>query len=650
MPAKARRKARAPTRPRISSRTGKATARRAPAPQRVPARRGPTLKDLVGLPTYALPALSHARDQVSFFLDTTGRQELYVSPLDRPKARQLSHGEVSRSLRSGTVWDRKDRSIFFAKDVQGNENHDLYRIRLDNGHVERITTDPSSEKHAVDISPDDRFLLVLGNIAGKGGRRQLNLWQEDLRNGELTQLTDYVNPVGFWGMQSSFYSPDGHWITFSTNEVDDPKNEDIYRMRSDGTGAERILRVKEGSKEGPADWSPDGRMLAISSDATGTTRPGLFQLDSQEVRWLGRPGRDESSVEFSPDGRWLLTFSQTGVEIAPHLYEVASGDEVPLHLPPGAYYSGQFTGDSSAIVLMHTDVHVPHHLLRYDLKSHATKVLFAPIYGRVDPKQLVPCETVRYPSFDGRPIEALLFRPRSPGAGGRTRGPALVEVHGGPTWQYFRVFNPYAQFLASQGYTVLEPNVRGSTGYGVEFRDLNRLDWGGGDLEDVAKGAEFLRGLPGVDPDRVGVFGGSYGGYMTYIATTKKPDLWKAACAIVGISDLQLMWDGSKEHFRYFLREQMGDPVGQAALWRDRSAVHFAQNLRAKLLILHGVNDPRCPVNQARAFRDRLVASGRKEGKDFEYEEYGDEGHGSSDIQQKLRMWGRMVEFFDRTL
>ena len=182
------------------------------------------------------------------------------------------------------------------------------------------------------------------------------------------------------------------------------------------------------------------------------------------------------------------------------------------------------------------------------------------------------------------------------------------------------------------------------------FRDAALKDWGGADLEDVAAGAEYLASLPYVDPDRLVVFGGSYGGFMTFIAATKKPDLWRAAVAWVGISDLHRMWDESKEHFRYFLREQMGDPEKDRDLWRDRSAIEFADQLSAKLLMVHGVNDPRCPVSQSRMFRDRLLTLGKREGDDFEYVELADEGHGSADIQQKIRTFTILTDYLERVL
>ncbi|MHA1307630.1 MAG: alpha/beta hydrolase family protein, partial [Candidatus Heimdallarchaeota archaeon] len=169
--------------------------------------------------------------------------------------------------------------------------------------------------------------------------------------------------------------------------------------------------------------------------------------------------------------------------------------------------------------------------------------------------------------------------------------------------------------------------------------------------QDVVYAKKYLESLPYVDPNRIGVGGGSYGGFMTFIAVTKAPEHWKAGFAWIGISDLISMFDESMPHFKYFLSRQMGSPVTDKELWEDRSAINFAENMTAKLLILHGTNDPRCPISQARIFRDKLVELGKEEGKDFEYVEYDEVGHGGfSDIETRKKSVKAMTEFFKRSL
>jgi len=276
------------------------------------------------------------------------------------------------------------------------------------------------------------------------------------------------------------------------------------------------------------------------------------------------------------------------------------------------------------------------------------KTLIASEYGSIEPSMFVDAEDIYYSSFDGLPIHALLYRPHGLREGERI--PAIVMSHGGPTWQYFHDFDPYVQSLGNEGYAVLSPNIRGSTGYGVTFRDMARHDWGGADLQDIVAGRQYLASRSFVDSERIAVFGGSYGGFMTYIAVTKAPEAWKAGVAWVGITDLEALYEESMPHFKYVLREQMGDPEENAALWADRSAANFADRMQAKLLIVHGVNDPRCPISQARIFRDRLLAAGKQEGRDFEYVELTDEGHGSADQEQRLRAFRLLADFLQRVL
>ncbi|MCI4369025.1 MAG: S9 family peptidase, partial [Thermoplasmata archaeon] len=502
-----------------------------------------------------------------------------------------------------------------------------------------------ADMFALELSPDDRSVLFLSNAPGRGGRRQLNLWRVPADGGTPSQLTEYAFPVGFGGLAG--HSPDGRSIAYSANESEDLKNADIYVARSDGSSPERVLRVREGSVDGPASWHPDGHRIAVNSDATGTQRPGILDLGTREIRWLGKDGEDESVVEFSPDGRRLLTLRHHGVQIDPHVYDVDSGEGQRLPLDGGVTLRLAFAKDNDSVFCAFSSpTRRPEFVLLRP--GQPTTVLRAADYGSIDPTRFANCRVVRYLAPDGRSIEALLYSPPHIAAGARL--PALVEVHGGPTAQFFRNFNTLAQCLVSRGIVLLQPNIRGSTGYGSEFRDLNRNDWGGADLSDVVAGAEYLAGLPFVDPTRVGVWGGSFGGFMTYLATVKRPELWKAACAWVGISDLERLYDESREHYQYYFREQMGEPQKNRELWRDRSAIHFADRLTAHLLMAHGVNDPRCPVDQARLFRDRLVELGRKEGKDFEYLELTDEGHGSADIEEKLRMYRTLSDFFARAL
>ena len=605
------------------------------------------LEELCRLPSFFFPLVSWKGDKVGFYWDKTGRIELYVMDLATKDVRQVSHGEVPRAMRTGFTWSRDDRFVVFGKDDGGNEQHDLYAIEIETGKVTRLTNDPAAEEHAIQFSPDGVWLTVgtnkrLPETPDRPG--QFNLWKVRADGSDYMPLTRHAFPV-FGGL----WSDDGKWISYVTNEdISNLKNRDGYVVRPDGTDTKKVFSIRPGSQETLGDWHPDGRRIAATSDASGQNRAGIVDVETGEVRWYSPEGIEEHALRFSKSGDYLVTIRNEDSQVRPILYDVKTGKPRELKLPAGFALGAQFfANDAKLLINYSTDV-TRSALVAYDLATDTIETLVEPEYGSIDRSVFVNAEHVWYETFDGRKVPALLYRPRDIAPDEKL--PALVHVHGGPTGQWFRGFDPFAQFLVDRGLVVLEPNIRGSTGYGVDFRDAAIKDWGGADLEDVAAGAKYLGSLPYVDAERLVVFGGSYGGFMSFIAATKKPDLWRAAVAWVGITDLHRMWDESKEHFRYFLREQMGDPETDRALWRDRSAIEFADRLAAKLLMVHGVNDPRCPVTQSRIFRDRLLELGRREGDDFEYVELADEGHGSADIQQKIRTFTILADYLDRVL
>ena len=596
------------------------------------------LEDIMHLPSVYFPATSFDGNRLAFYWDKTGQMELYVIDLPDGTPRQISAGNVPRSLRAGFIWSRDGTRIVFAKDIGGNEQHDLYGMDVASGEVSQLTDTPTAQDYPVEFSPDDVWISTLSNRDG-----QLNLYKLRSDGSEAIRLTDFATPVsgGHW-------SPDGKQLAIETNEIKDLRNRDIYAVGADGSQCQRVLQVKAGSKESAVGWLPDGRRLAITSDASGVNRPGILDLPSGKIRWLGTDGVEESAVTLSKNGSKLATLRNQDASVTVVIYDLETEVERVLGAESGLAHWPEFARDDSAVVVAQASETRHRELLSFDLATGEERTLTPVDYGSIDPCVFVRSKHVRYDSSDGLSIPAILYTPEDLPA--EATAPAVVIIHGGPTGQFYRGFDPFAQVLVDRGYVVLQPNVRGSTGYGVEFRDMNLNDWAGGDLEDVAAGVEYLKSLGIVDPARIVAFGGSYGGYMTFMAVVKKPDLWKAGIAWIGITDLHRLYEKSMEHFKYYLRTLMGDPDENAELWRDRSAINFVESLTAKLLIMHGVNDPRCPIEQSRIFRDRLLELGYKEGEDFEYIEFTDVGHASSDIGQKTATYKLIVDFLDRTV
>ncbi len=595
------------------------------------------LEELASMPSFYMPTLNHKEDKLAFYWDKTGRIELFVMDLNTKEIKQVSHGEVPKALRAGFIWSRDDSTVLFALDNQGDEKHNIHEIDVETGEVRILTNTPEHQEYIVDSSPDGNWYTLVSTRNG-----QLNLFKL-YKDGKVEQLTAHENPA-FGGS----ISPDGKLITYSSNEEQNLKNSDIYLAKSDGSSAERLLQIKVGSSESFADWAKNSKMFAFTSDANGVSQPGIYDIEKGEYRLFGDQKHDEYAAKLTKDGKSLIVLENVDGSVSPAVYNIETGEKRSLDFPKGIAAGSELRGDRYLYLTVTTPTS-PSQLVEYDLQNDTTTVILETDTGNVDSSFFVDGEHIWYKSLDGTDIPAIVYKPNDYDKS--LKYPAIVLPHGGPTGQYFLNFSMMAQYLADLGYVVLLPNVRGSTGYGVEFRDACLKAWGDKDHEDWVAGRQWLVDELNVDPNRIVVFGGSYGGYATLVCMTKSPELWAAGCAWVPVSHLKNMYEQSQPHFQYFLREQMGDPVKDADLWEAHSPLNFVENITKPLLLVHGKNDPRCPVDESRNVVKRLKELGRVEGQDFEYVEYQDEGHGAmSDIQSRIRSIKLFQDYFYRKL
>jgi len=301
--------------------------------------------------------------------------------------------------------------------------------------------------------------------------------------------------------------------------------------------------------------------------------------------------------------------------------------------------------DSETIALTFTSARRPNDVWVREGDQVTLRQLTDSLGGKIDPTVLVEPAHVRYPSVDGRLVPALLYMPHAEAVQGGTPG-AVLYVHGGPTGQHLRWWDPTPQLLANRGLVVLAPNVRGSTGYGREWQELNRRDWGGGDLADVMAGVDWLARERIADPKRIGITGGSYGGYMTLYALARHPDRFAAGVSSVGIVSWKTLFDTTRGDLREYLIRELGDAATDPQLYLDRSPITHAKNIRAALLVLQGANDPRVPRTEAL----QIVAALEANGAPHHYHEYPDEGHGFSKIENRIDSLRRTVDWLTQYL
>ena len=259
----------------------------------------------------------------------------------------------------------------------------------------------------------------------------------------------------------------------------------------------------------------------------------------------------------------------------------------------------------------------------------------------IPPKSFRRPDLVRYPTFDGREIPALFYRPED--AGDPTDVAVVVNVHGGPESQSRPAFAPVTQYLLNRGYGVFFPNVRGSTGYGKAYTHLDDVRLRMDSVKDLAHAAHWLRSC---GHERVAVMGGSYGGFMVLAALTEYPELWSAGVDIVGIANLVTFLENTGSYRRGLREPEYGSLERDREFLESISPIHKADGITAPLMVIHGKNDPRVPVGEA----EQIVERVKQNGGAVEYLLYGDEGHGLAKLKNRLDAYPKIAAFFDEHL
>jgi dipeptidyl aminopeptidase/acylaminoacyl peptidase len=299
-----------------------------------------------------------------------------------------------------------------------------------------------------------------------------------------------------------------------------------------------------------------------------------------------------------------------------------------------------FTRDGSNLLYFHEGAIAPRDVWVYARATGKSRQITHSLVGGIRSEDMVEPVLVHYPSQDGKwTISAFVYVPYNMPTNGQNA--AIVYVHGGPTSQSRNSFNRFIQYAANQGYMVIAPNYRGSTGYGKAFQNANLFDMGGGDLHDVLAAAEFLKQSGFLDAKKIALMGGSYGGYLTMMGVTKAPELWAAGVPIVPFVNWFTEIENEDPVLRQMDLATMGDPKVEKTRYQDRSPIFFIDKISAPLMLLAGGNDPRCPKSETL----QVVEAIKKRGGIAEYKIYENEGHGFARVENLIDAYNRVGSF-----
>jgi dipeptidyl aminopeptidase/acylaminoacyl peptidase len=443
-----------------------------------------------------------------------------------------------------------------------------------------------------------------------------------------------TGPGDDWDAQPS---PDGRLVAFVHRPHDDLNRMDIKLIELAG-GQVSLLTGDSRQKNWWPRWSPDGQVIAFLSQRTGWNEVWLIRPDGEGLHRLTRLGHDVGDLAWSPDGSRLAGTVNRGGAFDLALIDASSGEVAYLRAGQGYHSRPNWSPQGDFVTVEYEDSTQPPDLYRVAVSGGAvTQLTFSNPPALARHKLVVP-ERISYRSFDGMEIPAFLYRPPRP------NGAAILYPHGGPTAQYVFEWDILAQYFVAKGYTYLCPNYRGGTGYGVEFEHLNYFAWGIGDTQDCLHGARYLRDLDWIDPQRIAIYGGSYGGYMTACCLSRDPD-YLFACGVSKYGDANLVtsWAQCNRHLRLYSEMPLGHPSKNRQVYLDGSPIYDVENVQQPVLILHGLEDDVVPPEASEEWVEAL----RRAGKTFEYKTYPGEPHGFLKRENLLDVWGRVERFLD---
>jgi dipeptidyl aminopeptidase/acylaminoacyl peptidase len=569
--------------------------------------------------------------------DATGVFNAYRLPVDGSEATALTTSDDNAVF--AVSWFPHDDRILYTYDGGGNELNHIVVRELD-GTNRDLTPGNAVKAQFAGWSGDNESFYLTTTERNETSFDLYRYSAEDYGR-ELV----YENP----GFQIRAISGDGRWLAL--NKPRTSADSDIYvaDLRSDDKEPVLVTPHEGNIEHSTFTILADNRTLIYGTDEHGEFRQGWrHDLESGEKSSYVVSDWDVSYVGNSPSGRYLTYGVNVDARTEVTLRDLESGNEVDLpELPPGELRSIRFSADESHIALIVNADNSPSNIHVIDLGEGNTRQLTDALNPEIDQAHLVMSEVIRYESFDGLAIPSILYKPH--GASADNPVPGLVLVHGGPGGQTRTGYRAMVQHLVNHGYAVLGANNRGSSGYGKTFNHLDDKRHGEEDLQDIVYGRKYLESLDWIDSDRVGIIGGSYGGYMVAAALAFEPEVFDVGINIFGVTNwvrtLQSIppwWEAQKEA----LFDELGDPATDAERHRRISPLFHADNVVKPILVVQGSNDPR--VLQVES--DELVAAIQANEVPVEYIVFPDEGHGFRKRINQVTASNAYVKFLDTYL
>ena len=531
----------------------------------------------------------------------------------------------------------KDDRILFSMDNNGDEINHIF-LRNTDGSVIELTPDKGARASFFGWAKDQKSFFYSSN---KRDNRFMDVYEMEIEN--YTSKMIYENKEGY---DVSEISSDKN--LFALSKTVNTNDSDLFLF--DRTTNKTTKINKTNSANSATDFSLDDAELYYTTDAAGEFSNLMkYNLSSGMSGKVLEKDWDVSGSYFTNNGKFRVTYINEDAKNVIEVFDIADGKNIELPNVDGKSITNVgFSRDETMMRFYAGGSHTPSNLYVYDLETKKQTRLTDVLNKEIDGSHLVNATVIRYPSFDGVTIPAIYYLPHQ--ANKDNKVPALVLVHGGPGGQSRQSFRPMVQYLVNNGYAILAVNNRGSSGYGKTFYQMDDKNHGEKDLQDCVEGKNWLANQTEIDGTKIGIMGGSYGGYMTMAALTYTPEEFAVGVNLFGVTNwmrtlksIPPYW----ESFREALYKELGDPFSADSVRLKKiSPLFHTDKVTKPLIVLQGATDPR--VLQVES--DEIVAGVRKNGVPVEYVLFDDEGHGFRKKKNQIESNSRILSFLDRYL
>jgi dipeptidyl aminopeptidase/acylaminoacyl peptidase len=599
---------------------------------------------LLALPELERPSLSPDGNWLAWSWSGLGPTvEVWIAPTDGSALpRRLAQSADDLHVED---WWPDSQALLLSGTQDGAERVRLYHQGLAGGALALLTEpEPDFYIHGGRVTSDGLSLVYAANLDIATGQPIEPAWiyRHDLDGNRRTLLAKPQRPH----YDTPLPSPKGRQLLYARIDRG-PGGRQLWLVDLDGQNDRELLDLGKETKLF-AHWSPDGKGLAILAEDARTSLVGYYDLVADRMRWLIDDAvRGIEQISWPRRSQEILVTETRDGRSQVSLLDPATGRERPFCRAPGTWLPlgpvPDRTGAQTAWVVRFYDARTPLRVLRLVGQGETTDLTPLPPGRGIPPDLLTAPDDFRWRSVDGLGIHGWLYRAAQPSKG------LIVWVHGGPTWHLEARYDLELQFFVGAGFDVFAPNYRGSTGYGPDFREaIKAQGWGGLEQEDIRSGIEALIAQGLAQPGRVGIAGISYGGYSSWWAITHFPiSVVAAAAPICGMTDLVVDYETTRPDLRSYSEEMMGGaPKDVPERYRERSPIHFVQNIRGRLLIVQGLQDPNVTPENLNAVSKALDAAGVP----YEVLVFADEGHGIAKPANRAKLNRRLAAFFEEAL